>query len=89
MKRRKDFEGFLFNKKKELQMTNTINLSSQKRIKMPVLIDSLIIILHNIQQKINSAAGAATALELRLRIIAQLELRIQDELGKKNKKTFL
>ena len=49
-------------------MTNTINSSSQKQIRMPVPVDSLITILHNIQLKIDSAAGAATALELRLEL---------------------
>lgn len=37
---------------------------------MPVMIEPLISILHSIQLKIDAAAGAATALELRLRIIA-------------------
>lgn len=75
-------------------MTNTINSSSQKPLKMPVLIEPLISILHNIQLKIDAAAGAATALELRLRIIAQLdksvreELKNQQKLRKKRSKAF-
>jgi len=55
---------------------------------MPVIIEPLISILHNIQLKIDTAAGAATALELRLRIIAQLEIKVRDELRKKTKKAF-
>ena len=75
-------------------MTNTINSLSQKPLKMPVLIEPLISILHNIQLKIDAAAGAATALELRLRIIAQLdksvreELKNQQKLRKKRSKAF-
>lgn len=69
-------------------MTNTINSSSQKQIRMPVPVDSLITILHNIQLKIDSAAGAATALELRLRIIAQIEEKVRDELKKNTKEPF-
>lgn len=47
-----------------------------------ILIEPLISILNNIQSKINYAAGAATALELRFRIIAQLEPKVQKELRK-------
>ena len=51
---------------------------------MPVPVEGLISVLHNIQAKIDAAAGAATALELRLRIIAQLNKAVRDELSKKN-----
>ncbi len=47
-----------------------------------ILIEPLISILNNIQSKINVAAGMATALELRFRIIAQLEPKVQKELRK-------
>jgi hypothetical protein len=50
-----------------------------------VPIEGLICVLNNIQAKINAASGAATALELRLRIIGQLEPKVQAVL-KKNKK---
>lgn len=66
-------------------MTNTINSSSQKPLKMPVLIEPLILILHDIQPKIDAAAGAATALELRLRIIAQLDKSVREELENQQK----
>jgi hypothetical protein len=38
--------------------------------------------LHNLQGKIDTASGAATALEMRLRIVAELVQEVQDELGK-------
>lgn len=66
-------------------MTNTTNLKTQKHVKMPVMIEPLISILHNIQLKIDAAAGAATALELRLRIIAQLDVSIREELKNQQK----
>jgi len=69
-------------------MTATIHSNTQKQIKMPVPVESLITVLHNIQLKIDAAAGAATALELRLRIIAQLEIKVRDELRKKTKKSY-
>ncbi len=62
-------------------MTNT-------KMKMPVLIEPLISTLHNIQSKIDDAAGALIALELRLRIIAQLEPKVQEELKKKTSDFF-
>lgn len=69
------------------QMTHKAQ-SQQKKPRLPVLIEPLISTLHNIQLKIDSAAGAATALELRLRIIAQLENKVQIELKRKTKKPF-
>ncbi len=53
----------------------------QKKMTMPI--GALIQTLKNIQPKIDTAAGAATALELRLRVIAQLEPKVQIALGKK------
>jgi len=58
------------------------------KIRLPVPIGGLISILHNIQMKIDAAAGAATALELRLRVIAQLDSRVKDALKQKTKKLF-
>lgn len=69
-------------------MTSTTQPTAPKKKRLPVLIEPLISTLHNIQCKIDSAAGAATALELRLRIISQLEPKVQDELKKKTKKPF-
>jgi hypothetical protein len=57
--------------------------NSEKKV-LPILIEPLIQILHNIQSQIDSAAGAATALELRLGIIAQLEPKVQTELKKQS-----
>ena len=50
------------------------------KIRLSVPIGGLIAILHNIQMKIDAAAGAATALDLRLRVIAQLDGRVKDAL---------
>lgn len=69
-------------------MNNTNNPVVQKKAKLLVLIEPLISTLHNIQLKIDSAAGAATALELRLRIIAQLEPKVQEILKTKTKESF-
>ncbi len=69
-------------------MSNTIQPKIQKKVRMPVPIEGLISVLHNIQSKIDAAAGAATALELRLRTIAQLDSKVRDELRKKTKKPF-
>lgn len=66
-------------------IANTTNLKTQKHVKMPVMIEPLISILHNIQLKIDAAAGAATALELRLRIIAQLDISVREELKNQQK----
>ncbi|MFA6118636.1 MAG: hypothetical protein WCT85_01670 [Parachlamydiales bacterium] len=55
---------------------------------MHVLIEPLICTLNNIQSKIDTAAGAATALEIRLRIIAQLEPKVQIELKNRTKKLY-
>ncbi len=49
---------------------------------MLVLIEPLISSLHNIQLKLDAATGAAVALELRLRIIAELEPKVQKALKK-------
>ncbi|NGX34817.1 MAG: hypothetical protein K1060chlam1_01174 [Candidatus Anoxychlamydiales bacterium] len=57
-------------------------VKQKKKVQMPILIGALIITLNNIQSKIDVATGAATALELRLRIIAQLEPKMQVELKK-------
>jgi hypothetical protein len=59
-------------------MNKTTNAKTPTIKQTPILNEPLISILHNIQSKIDAAAGAATALELRLRIIAQLEPRVQD-----------
>ena len=64
-------------------MSSTTRPKIQKKAKMPILIEPLIQTLNNIQLKIDAATGAATALELRLRIIAQLEPKVQPELKKK------
>lgn len=66
-------------------MTITTTAKNQKPMKLPVLIEPLISILHNIQLKIDTAAGAATALELRLRIIAQLDIKVREELKTQQK----
>lgn len=44
--------------------------------------------LHNLQGKIDEASGAATALEMRLRIVAELVQEVQDELSKKTKDSY-
>lgn len=69
-------------------MSSTIQSKIQKKVRMPVPIEGLITILHNIQSKIDAAAGAATTLELRLRIIAQLNDNVRKELKIKTNKPF-
>jgi hypothetical protein len=69
-------------------MSNIIQLKAQKKVQSAVPIGGLISILHNIQCKIDAASGAATALELRLRIIAQLEPDVQLELKNKKKPRY-
>jgi hypothetical protein len=44
--------------------------------------------LGNIQLKIDAAAGAVTALEMRLRIVAELLQEVQDELSKRTKGSY-
>ena len=44
--------------------------------------------LSNIQPKIDAAAGAVTALEMRLRIVAELLQEVQDELRKRTKEKY-
>jgi hypothetical protein len=66
-------------------MSSTINTKVQKKQAMLVPVEGLIYILKNIQGKIDAASGAATALDLRLRIIGQSEPEVQAVL-KKNKK---
>jgi len=61
-------------------MNTSDPIKNSKKMKMSVPIEGLISILHNIQLKIDAAAGAATAVELRLRIIAQLEVKVREEL---------
>jgi hypothetical protein len=62
-------------------MTHTTQ-SQQKKIRLPVPMNGLINVLDNIKSKIDAAAGAATFLELHLRIIAQLDSSVQTELLK-------
>lgn len=62
-------------------MTNTPQ-RPQKKPRPPIPINSLIMTLDNIRLKIDAAAGAATFLELNLRIIAQQDPRVQPELSK-------
>ncbi len=60
-------------------MSNTTQPNTQMKmnVTMPVPIEGLLCTLNNIQSKIDAAAGAATALELRLRIIAQWEPKVR------------
>ena len=51
-------------------MSNTIQSKIQKKMRMPIPIEGLINVLHNIKPKIDAAAGAATELELRLRALS-------------------
>lgn len=44
--------------------------------------------LHNLQGKIDLASGAATALEMRLRIVAELVQEVQDELRKRTRESY-
>lgn len=69
-------------------MNSAIQLKIQKKVRMPVPVEGLVSTLHDIQLKIDAAAGAATALELRLRIIAQLSDNVRVELRKKTSKPF-
>lgn len=69
-------------------MSKVTKLQMQKKKIISVLIEPLISSLHNIQSKIDNSAGAAAVLELRLRIIAQLESEVQDELATKTSKSF-
>ena len=69
-------------------MSSTTNPKTQKKIKMPVPMGGLISILHNIQSKIDAASGAATALDLRLRIIAELKPEVQTALKKRTKSPY-
>lgn len=47
-----------------------------------ILTEQLISTLGNVQQKLGAAVGAATAFEFRLRLIAELEPKVQFELKK-------
>jgi hypothetical protein len=58
-------------------MTDNINLIEQQ-----------ISILNNLQVKLGEAAGAATSLEWRLRIIAELEPKVRDKLKEKTSAPF-
>jgi hypothetical protein len=52
------------------------------------LMNQFIIILNEIQSKVDEAVGAATALEMRLRLIAELEPMVQTELKTKTSKLY-
>lgn len=52
------------------------------------LIEHQISILNNLQVKLGEAAGAATSLEWRLRIIAELEPKVRDKLKEKTSAPF-
>lgn len=69
-------------------MSNTIDPKVHKKVKMPFTIEALIQILNNIRLKSDAAAGAATALELRLRIIAELEPNVQIALKRQKKPPY-
>ena len=58
-------------------MTDNINLIEQQ-----------ISILNNLQVKLGEVAGAATSLEWRLRIIAELEPKVRDKLKEKTSDPF-
>jgi len=60
-------------------MTSTTQ-AQQKKMILQVPIEGLLIALDNTRLKIDAAAGAATFLELHLRIIAQQVIEVQDEL---------
>lgn len=60
-------------------MTNTIH-AQQKKFRLRVSIEGLLTVLDNARLKIDAAAGAATFLELHLRIIAQQFIEVQDRL---------
>jgi len=61
-------------------MTNNTIQAQQKKIRLQVPIEGLLIALDNTRLKIDAATGAATFLELHLRIIAQHVIEVQDEL---------
>lgn len=69
-------------------MNTSAQLTARKKISLPVPIGGLINVFNNLQLKIDEATGAATALEMRLRIIAELVPEVQTELRKKTKKLF-
>jgi hypothetical protein len=60
----------------------------EKTVAATIPIGGLIHTLHNIQSKIEVASGAATALDLLLRIIAQLEPKVQIALAKTTKTLY-
>jgi hypothetical protein len=68
-------------------MSNASQLSTKKATQT-VPIGGLINVLNNIQCKIDAATGAVTALELRLRIVAELVPEVQIELSKNTKKRY-
>ena len=65
--------------------TRTITRTKNSFIFVP---NGTINALHNLQGKIDEAAGAATALEMRLRIVAELVQEVQDELRKRTKDSY-
>ena len=69
-------------------MDNTDQSIIQKKVKPPILIESLIRTLKEIQSKIDKASGTATAIDLRVRIIAQLEPKVQAALKKTTRDPF-
>lgn len=62
-------------------MTNTTH-AQQKKFRLQVPVEGLLIVLDNTRLKIDAAAGAATFLELHLRIIAEHAIGVQDELAR-------
>jgi hypothetical protein len=66
-------------------LTRTITRTKTSILFVP---SGMINALHNLQGKIDVAAGAATALEMRLRIVAELVQEVQDELRKRTKESY-
>ena len=58
-------------------MGTTNQSITRKKIVLPVPIGGLINALNNLQSKIDEASGAATALEMRLRLVTQLVPEVQ------------
>ncbi len=69
-------------------MINTTQTQVQKKVKRPFTIEALILMFNSIQLHIDKASGAATALDLRLRAIAQLEPKVQAALKKKKRPPY-
>ena len=72
----------------EIGLNDEGSCSVYRKPRSMVPIDALLQTLANIQLKLDTASGAATALDLRLRIIAQLAPRVRLALSRKKRGAF-